>query len=147
MTQHALGLRLGTEFKVISESVELSYQLGITERSRIEISLGYSPHLMNSYSRFSAYYHRVIPLNRFFSCFYGPGAGFGYQHFEVYPDRVVSPGFAILGAQAGVQYLFKDIPLQVAVDIRPEYLAGHAYDKFIFASGLSVRYYLKNQGS
>lgn len=110
--QNALGVRLGGGQ---GYNAELSFQKGMGG-SRLEFDLGWHNFEHSSAFSFAAIYqyHMDIPAVPNLGWFVGAGAKLDYWS-DAPKDNV---GLGIVG-QAGLDYHFKAVPLQLSLDIRP----------------------------
>ena len=133
---NALGLRFGGSN---SFGAEISYQRGLSNENRVEVDLG-----IRSKSTYSAFaltgiYQWVWPIQDGFSWYVGPGAQIGSWNWKSdYDYRGGGGTWLALMGQIGIEYQF-EIPLQIALDLRPGVAFGDAYGD-IFDLGLSLRY-------
>lgn len=144
--KHAIGLRGGPGN--YGYGAEISYQLGFSEKNRLELDLGWRGNngWGNNYYgySFSAVYHWVWNLSGGLNWFIGPGAQlvtYGYKKAYkgvVYEDE----GFFLgVGGQIGLEYDFSEhgVPLHLGLDARPMgFFSGSS--SFGYGGALSIRY-------
>ncbi len=139
ISENAIGLRLGGGEGF---GPEITYQRYLYENNRIEADLG-----LRNKSDFNAFkivglYQWVWPLEQGFNWYAGAGAGIGNIHDSRGIERHDDGIFALIAGSLGIEYNFQDIPLQLALDFRPEIaLANYdVYSNFAPDFGLSIRY-------
>jgi hypothetical protein len=110
--QNALGVRLGGGQ---GYNAELSFQKGLGA-SRLEFDLGWHNFENSSAFSFAALYqyHMDIPDVPNLGWFVGVGGKLDY--WSAAPKDNVGLGIA---GQAGLDYYFKAVPIQLSLDIRP----------------------------
>lgn len=124
MSNNALGLRFGGGSG--TSGFEVSYQRKLTKANRLELDLGWSDNNHDDYDSFklTGLYQWVWKIEDGFNWYAGVGAGVGsnsyghYYHKDHYHEGE-SEMFATLDGDLGIEYNF-DIPLQIALDWRPE---------------------------
>lgn len=141
ISPNALGLRFSGSDEVESVGVEVSYQKALGDNNRLEADLGINNSSFIDLFRLAGFYHWVFPLEQGFSWYVGPGAGIGIIDYDapVFVERD-SDVFLILGGQAGIEYSFDQIPLQLSLDLRPEIFVGSIGDDLDIDLGVSFRY-------
>ncbi len=137
ISQNAIGLRLGDNDGF---GVEINYQRGLTEGTRLEFGLGLRS--SNDYDGFklTGLHQWVWTLDGNFNWFLGAGGGLGSYSYDNVPAGVDdSETFFFAAGNAGIEYNF-DIPLIISLDVRPEIGFGDFNDDFDFDLGLGIRY-------
>lgn len=142
--RNVLGMRLSSSDEIESLAAEISYQTGLGDINRVEMDLGWGSGSFIDLFRFAAFFHWVYPLDKGFGWYLGPGLGVGFLDYDLPVIKDDNEVFLILGGQAGLQYIFDDIPLQLSLDLRPEFFAGNTNDDVDVDLGLSIRYIFKN---
>ena len=137
-------MRLSSSDEIESLAAEISYQRGLSAVNRVELDMGWASGSFIDLFRFAGFFHWVFPLEHGFAWYVGPGAGVGILDYDLPIFEKDSDVFLILGGQGGLQYIFEDIPLQLSLDLRPEFFAGNANDDVDIDLGLSIRYIFKN---
>lgn len=139
VSPHALGLRLGGGNGF---GAEFSYQHGLSSSNRLEFDLGFrSEHDYNAF-KVTGIYQWVWNIDGGFNWYAGVGAGIGNVNIKnhYYHDDGV---FAFIAGNIGIEYNF-DVPLQIFLDFRPEFVLANydAYDNFgpDFAIGIRYRF-------
>lgn len=141
MAKNALGLRFSGSSEIQSVGVEVSYQQNFSDLNRIEADLGFTNSTAVDVFRLAAFYHWVYPLEEGFRWYVGPGGGIGAIDYNTpAPSESNSSVFLILGGQGGIEYVFDEIPLQLSLDLRPEFFIGNLDDNLGIDLGLSARY-------
>ena len=131
----------------ISSGIEFSYQHPLTDRNRMEFDAGLG--FLNHTNWFGgdALYQWVFPLDELaegFNWYLGAGGGvalFNSSYVDVNNDRVNNYGFNFSAdVQAGIEYNFTEIPLQLSLDFRPKFWFLSGADPAWFGLALGVRY-------
>lgn len=125
---NTLGLRLGGGFGF---DWEASYQRACSENRRLEMGLGMGINSGYNGLNVSSAYQWVWNINSGFNWFAGPGAQIGSRAGDFY--------MGFLG-QVGVEYLFSEIPIQVAIDTRPTVGVVNAANGFEINVNFAIRY-------
>lgn len=119
-------------------STEISYQRKLFKNNRIETDFGFSPSESEDIYEFTGIYQRVWKYKSGFGFFAGAGGGIIY-----YDNSSVSYSGTLgkICGDVGLEYNF-EIPLQIALDLRPEvYFNSNEFsDQFQNKLGLAVRY-------
>lgn len=139
ISENAVGLRLGGGEGF---GPEVTYQRFIWENNRIEADLGLRNKGDFSAVKLVGLYQWVWPLENGFNWYAGAGAGLGSVHDSRGKKRHDDGVFALVAGNVGIEYNFEDVPLQLALDFRPEIaLANYnVYSSFGPDFGLSIRY-------
>jgi hypothetical protein len=116
ISKNALGLRLGNNDGF---GGEVSYQRGLSRSNRLELDLGFrNNNNVNAY-KLVGLYQWVWDIDQGFNWYAGVGGGLGSWSYN--EEGVSNSGTFILAAgDLGVEYNF-DIPLQLSLDLRPEF--------------------------
>lgn len=133
----AVGLRFGGGSGAFTE---ISYQQPL-KLNRLEFNLGLNmSDDWNSWG-LTGLYQWVMPIEGGFDWYLGIGPSIGYWD-EKDDERYESDGGMFLAAAliAGVEYNFSEIPLQVALDLRPELGIINRWDAVGGGLGFAVRY-------
>lgn len=146
---HAIGLRGGYS-EYYGNGGELTYQLGLGEKNRLELDLG-------SYRRknwnngigwgssdyrilsITGVYHWVWNIKDGLNWFVGPGAQIIFYNEKNYDDN--DGAYLSIGGQIGLEYDFSQhgAPLQLGLDYRPMFLFGW-YESYGHGAALSLRF-------
>lgn len=141
----AIGARIG---EGTASSIEFTYQHPLSSHTRLELdaSTGFSS---NSFSIGATGLHQwVFDIENGFQWFLGAGASIGNTIYDSY-DNNGNPEkdsyFTLaLNPNGGVEYWFKNIPLQLSVDARPYWHVldhdANDFDAFQFSLGVAARY-------
>lgn len=135
--ENAIGLRLGGGN---GYGAEATYQRGLSAKNRLEVDLG----LRNS-NKFNAFkavglYQWVWNIEGGFNWYAGVGAGLGSVN-DKHHHR--SDGFyALIAGDIGVEYIFDDVPIQLFLDFRPEFILANydVYDTFGPDFAIGIRF-------
>ncbi|MES2487860.1 MAG: hypothetical protein V4581_18170 [Bacteroidota bacterium] len=140
--RNALGLRLGDNDGF---GGEVSYQRSFSNDNRLELDLGWRN--SNDYDAFklAALYQWVWNIEGGFNWYAGVGGGIGswsYDYNGPGPGDFKDDGtFLFAAGDIGIEYNF-DIPLQLALDFRPELYFNDDYrgDNFGPDIALAIRF-------
>nr|WP_322624755.1 hypothetical protein [uncultured Flavobacterium sp.] len=140
--RNALGLRLGDNDGF---GAEVSYQRDLSSNNRLELDLGWRN--SNDWDAFklTGLYQWTWNIEGGFDWYAGVGGGVGswsYDYNGPGPNRYKDDGtFIFVAGDIGIEYNF-DIPLQLALDFRPEIYFNDDYrgDNFGPDIALSIRY-------
>lgn len=131
--QNAIGVRLGGGQ---GYGAELSYQKGIGGMNRLEFDLGYRSWSDVNWFALSAIYQAHFDINAVPNLGWYAGAG---ARVDLYTYSGTSIALGVVG-QAGIDYHFDALPLQLSLDIRPCF---YVYPETSFQWGdvaLGIRY-------
>lgn len=141
ISKNALGIRLGDGDGF---GTEISYQRALGGNNRLEIDLGIESG--DNFDGFKAtgVYQWVWQIDGGFNWYAGVGGGLGSISLDndfarrnnINDD---SETFIFAAGQVGIEYNF-DIPIQIALDVRPEFYFGDIRDGSEFDVALSIRY-------
>ena len=132
ISKNALGLRLGDNDGF---GGEISYQHYLKENNRLEFDLGWRNSRNVDAFKLVALYQWVMPIENNFNWYVGAGGGIGSF------DSGVNDGtFALVAGDIGIEYNF-NIPLQLSLDMRPEFGFNDRYsDDLDLDIALGIRY-------
>ena len=137
ISENAIGLRLGDSDGF---GAEISYQRALSDSNRLELDLGLRSGKGYDGFKLAGLYQWVMPLDGAFNWFTGVGGGLGSYSFDnVAPGFDDSETFFFVAGDIGIEYNF-EIPLQLAIDARPELGFGDFRDDLDFDIALSIRY-------
>ena len=139
ISENAIGLRLGDSNGV---GAEISYQHALGGNNRLELDLGWRDGENYNGFKLTGLYQWVFPLDGAFNWYVGAGGGVGSFSFDNPGGKDISDTFIFAAGDIGIEYGF-DIPLQLALDFRPELGFGDdVYDNndLDFDIALSIRY-------
>ncbi|GGB66116.1 hypothetical protein GCM10007424_02580 [Flavobacterium suaedae] len=140
---NAIGLRLGDNDGF---GAEVSYQRYFSESNRLELDLGWRDSKKYDAIKLTALYQWIWNIEGGFNWYVGAGGGLGSWEFD--DDNLPEPAegddsgtFLFIAGDIGIEYNF-DIPLQLALDFRPEIYFGDDYrdDDFGPDIALAIRY-------
>jgi hypothetical protein len=95
---------------------EFSYQIKLKGMRRLEMDMGWLESTSWDLFQITGIYQWQLIRKGGFSFYTGPGLGFGYAGYGYGEDRL----YGLVAANVGVDYTFR-LPLQIAIDWRPEY--------------------------
>lgn len=135
ISKHAIGLRLGDSSAF---GTEISYQRALKNNNRLELDLGWRN--SNEYEAFKlvGLHQWVYPLDGAFNWYVGAGGGIASFDGKATSKGTNDTGFLIAG-DIGIEYGFK-IPLQLALDFKPEFGFNDFTDNLEFDIALGIRY-------
>ncbi len=132
--KNAIGLRLGGGNNY---GGELSYQLGMSDKNRLEFDLGFGGNKNYNTVGLSGIYQWVWPIGgQGFNWYVGPGAGLSINSGKDNHDDFFGVS---VGGQIGVGYNF-NIPLGLTLDTRPMWDFLSDNDAFGWGIALGIRY-------
>ncbi len=116
---NALGVRLGGGQGF---GAELSYQRALKSSNRLEFDLGWSSHDHYTSVSLNGIYQFTGEIGSGFGWFAGVGAHVGFWTWknEYIKDSDSDVAVALVG-QAGLEYKFSAVPIQLSLDIRPRF--------------------------
>ncbi len=133
--QRAIGLRFGGGNGV---GTEISFQTPF-DRNRAEIDLGFGSHSHYRFWSLTGLYQWVMPIDGGFYWYLGVGPTIG--NWETRRGYYDDDGLFLAAAlNAGVEYNFTEIPLQISIDTRPELGIVNRWESFGFGLALGIRY-------
>jgi hypothetical protein len=143
ISKNALGLRLGSNDGF---GGEISYQRGLSDNNRLELDLGFRN--SNDYDAFklTGLYQWVWNIEGGFNWYAGVGGGIGswsHNNHKYYDNRDDSGTILFVAGDLGIEYNFREAPIQLSLDIRPEiYFNSDNYrdDNFGPDIALGIRY-------
>ena len=139
ISKNALGLRLGSNNGF---GTEISYQTKLSAKNRLELDLGWRNHSNEDNIKIAGLYQWVWNLDGGLNWYAGLGGGVGTWRYDDKHGYNYNGTFAFVAGDLGIEYNF-DIPLQVSLDVRPEfYLNSGSYlnDRYGSDVALGVRY-------
>jgi opacity protein-like surface antigen len=143
ISKNALGLRLGDNDGF---GGEISYQRGLSKNNRLELDLGFRNSNNVDAFKLAGIYQWVWNIDGGFNWYAGVGGGVGSWSYNYnangnqYKD---SGAFVFVAGDLGIEYNFKEVPIQLSLDIRPElYFNSDNYreDNFGPDLALGIRY-------
>jgi len=138
---HALGIRLGGSVNAIG--AEASYQIGVSDETRLELNAGFGTSTGLTVIKGTGVFHYIGNLGGDFNWYGGPGLSSGT--YTLADKGGEYRAFLHICVDLGIDYYFDEVPIQIAVDFRPEYPIGDSYTDGDFDTGLGVaaRYILE----
>jgi hypothetical protein len=117
LARNALGVRFGDNDGF---GGEISYQAQLSERTRLEIDLGYRDHVKTDAFKLTGVYQWVFYIDGGFNWFAGVGVGVGSWSYKNKLEPVDEDGLFInADGNIGIEYDFKG-PVLISLDFRPE---------------------------
>ncbi|RXR19227.1 hypothetical protein EQG63_07215 [Flavobacterium amnicola] len=123
ISKNALGLRLGDNDGF---GGEISYQRGLSKKNRLEFDLGWRNNNNADAFKIVGLYQWVWNIDGGFNWYAGVGGGLGNYSYK-FAGVKDSSTYALAAGDLGIEYNF-DVPIQISLDIRPE---------FYFSDGLA----------
>ncbi len=125
ISENALGLRLGDNSGF---GGEVSYQRGLSHNNRLEMDLGWRNRTnYNGYDdkaiKLTGIYQWIWNIDGGFNWYAGVGGGLGS-----YKNSVNSSVFVFAAGDIGIEYGFKEVPLLISLDLRPEIGSSDYYN-------------------
>lgn len=137
-SKNALGLRFGDNDGI---GAELSYQRKLSNNNRLELDLGIRNNDNYDSFKLAGIYQWVWNIEGGFNWYAGVGAGVG--SWSVNNKNFVdnSGTFVFAAGDLGIEYNF-DVPIQISLDIRPEFYFSDGYRENNYGSdiALGIRY-------
>lgn len=142
ISKNALGLRLGDNDGF---GGELSYQRGLGDNNRLELDLGWRNNNNFDAFKLTGIYQWVWNIDGGFNWYAGLGGGVGSWSYDGPNNNndKDSGAFVFVAGDLGIEYNFKEAPIQLSLDIRPElYFNSDDYreDNFGPDIALGIRY-------
>ncbi|RKS98304.1 hypothetical protein [Flavobacterium sp. 123] len=135
ISKNALGLRLGDNDGF---GGEISYQRALSDNNRIEADLGWRNSKEVDAFKLTGIYQWVWNIDGGFNWYAGVGGGLGSWSNNSIND---SGTFVFAAGDIGIEYGFKEVPLLLSLDFRPEF-GGSGYYSNNYGSdvALGIRY-------
>jgi hypothetical protein len=136
--KNALGLRLGDNDGF---GGEISYQRGLSDNNRLEFDLGWRNSRHYDAFKLVGLYQWVWNIEGGFNWYAGVGAGLGSYELD---DRYDFPGnddrgtFFLVAGDIGIEYVFRDAPIQLSLDFRPEIYFGDDFREDDFGPDIAL---------
>ncbi|WP_395043307.1 hypothetical protein [Flavobacterium sp.] len=143
ISKNALGLRLGDNDGF---GGEISYQRRLSGNNRLELDLGFRNSRNVDAFKLTGVYQWVWNIDGGFNWYAGIGGGLGswsYDYNNGNQNFRDNGTFVFVAGDLGIEYNFKEVPIQLALDIRPElYFNSDNYreDNFGPDLALAIRY-------
>jgi hypothetical protein len=135
ISKNALGLRLGSNDGF---GGEISYQRGLSKNNRLEFDLGWRNSKDVNAFKLAGLYQWIWNIDGGLNWYAGVGGGLGNWSYSKY--GISDSGTFLFGAgDIGVEYNFKEVPIQVSLDLRPElYFNSNGYRDSNFGPDLAL---------
>lgn len=135
ISKNALGLRLGDNDGF---GGEISYQRALSDNNRIEADLGWRNSKEVDAFKLTGIYQWVWNIDGGFNWYAGVGGGLGSWSNNSIND---SGTFVFAAGDVGIEYGFKEVPILLSLDFRPEF-GGSGYYSNNYGSdvALGIRY-------
>lgn len=135
ISKNALGLRLGDNDGF---GGEISYQRALSDNNRIEADLGWRNSKEVDAFKLTGIYQWVWNIDGGFNWYAGVGGGLGSWSNNSIND---SGTFVFAAGDIGIEYGFKEVPILLSLDFRPEF-GGSGYYSNNYGSdvALGIRY-------
>lgn len=120
ISKNALGLRLGDNDGF---GGEISYQRELSKNNRLELDLGFRNSNRVDAIKLTGIYQWVWNIEGGFNWYAGVGGGLGswsYDYNQGNQQYKDSGAFVFVAGDLGIEYDFKEAPIQLSLDIRPE---------------------------
>lgn len=133
ISKNALGLRLGGNNGFGSE---ISFQRALSPTNRLEMDLGWRNRNSGSDYKLTGVYQWVWNIEDRFNWYAGLGGG-----LASWENNDISGNYLFVAGNIGIEYGFKEIPLLLSLDLRPE-IGGNDYNNNNYNSdiALGIRY-------
>ncbi len=139
ISKNALGLRLGNNDGF---GGEVSYQRGLSKNNRLEFDLGWRNSNYVNAIKIAGLYQWVWNIDNGFNWYAGVGGGLGSWNYNC--NGIKNNGTFLFGAgDIGIEYNFKEVPIQLSLDLRPELYfndSGYRDNNFGPDLALGIRY-------
>lgn len=141
ISKNTIGLRVGNNYGL---GIEISYQKKLSAKNRLELDFGWKNDNNTDAIKISGIYQWYWKIEKELDWFAGFGSGLGtWNTNDNYNNGYAGDNglFVVINGDIGIEYNFKEIPIQIAIDGRPEFIFNN-YDKndFGFNIGLAARY-------
>ena len=140
IAKNALGLRFGDSGGF---GAEISYQRALGSNNRLELDLGWrnrSNFNNNDYDdsaiKLTGLYQWVWNIDGGFNWYAGIGGGVGSYSYDN-NNTSYNDTFAFAAGDIGIEYSFKQAPILVSLDFRPEF-GGSGYYKNNYGSDIAL---------
>lgn len=141
IAKNALGLRLGDNNGF---GGEISYQRGLNDKNRLEFDLGWRNSSDVDAIKAVGLYQWVWNIDGGFNWYAGVGAGIAAWDHDYYNGNTKyndSGTYVFAAGDIGIEYGFKEVPILLSLDARPEIGSGYYDDdNFGFDVGLGIKF-------
>jgi hypothetical protein len=135
ISKNTLGLRIGNND---GYGAEISYQRALSSNNRLELDLGWQNNNNISAVKLTELYQWVWNIDSGLNWYAGAGAGLiSWSNTNFIPKE--SGTLFNAAGDIGLEYSFKDTPILLSLDLRPElYFATGNYRQSNFGSNLAL---------
>lgn len=141
IAKNALGLRLGDNNGF---GGEVSYQRGLSKNNRLEFDLGWRNSSDVDAIKGVVLYQWVWNIDGGFNWYAGVGGGIAAWDHDYYNNNLKyndSGTYVFAAGDIGIEYGFKEVPILLSLDARPEIGSGYYRDdNFGFDVGLGIKF-------
>jgi hypothetical protein len=134
--RNALGIRFGV---IKGDATQISFQRMIY-KNRVEMNLGWGNYDDYKYWSLTTIYQFIIPVKEGLKWYLGLGPSYGSRVERNTNNSYQSGEYLSAALNSGLEYNFKDIPIQVSFDIRPELGVINPAKEMYLGFGVAVRY-------
>jgi opacity protein-like surface antigen len=130
ISKNALGLRLGDNDGF---GAEISYQRGLSQNNRLELDLGFRNDNRDNNDvdafKLAGIYQWVWNIEGGFNWYAGVGGGIGSWNNNNYQNNGYDENgtFVFAAGDIGIEYSFREVPILLSLDFRPEIGAVNYY--------------------
>lgn len=140
-TKNAIGIRFGNNHGF---EVEFSYQKKISLTNQLELDFGWTNDSNTNALKITGIYQWYWKIEKELNWYAGFGGGLGsWNTNDQYKNEYAGDNglFTVLIGGIGIEYNFKNLPIQLTLDTRPEFiLNNYKKNDFGFNVGLGIRY-------
>lgn len=139
IAKNALGIRVGDNNGFGGET---SYQRGLSKNNRLEFDLGWKDIRDGNAIKVVALFQRVWNIDGTFNWYAGVGTGIASWDYDYDNHGHDDSGTSLfVAADIGIEYGFKEVPLLLSLDARPE-IGSENYDNdnIAFDVGLGIKF-------
>ena len=122
ISKNALGLRLGGNNGF---GTEISYQRGLSNNNRLELDLGWRNRDYGDDIKLTGIYQWVWNIDGGFNWYAGVGGGFASWKNK---NSNLNGTYVFAAGDIGIEYGFKEVPILLSLDFRPEIGGSDYYD-------------------
>ena len=133
ISKNAIGLRLGNNNGF---GAEISYQKGLSNNNQLEADFVWRNNDDVSAFKLTGIYQWIWEIDNEFNWYAGAGVGLGSWNASTN-----SGSFVYVAGNVGIEYNFREVPLLISLDYRPEF-GGNGYFDTNYGSdiALGIRY-------
>src|SRR6478735_1933114 len=128
ISNNAIGLRFGNNHGSV---VEISYQRKLSKKNLLELNLGFTNDNNTDALKLSGIYQWYWNIKKELDWYAGFGGGLGSWNTDDHYNNGYAGDngvFAVINGDIGIEYNFNEIPIQIALDLRPEFVFNN-YEK------------------